>query len=290
MHLGVIDIPVVSDVVQEIEIMLHLEHKWVEATCIDPKICEKCGGTEGEPLGHSWVPATCVDAQRCSVCDEVGEDAIGHNWVDATCTDPKTCMTCKETDGDAGGHTWIEATYKAPQTCTVCGITTGTKLQIDPVYINELSYQDKYGKVYYHDNKPATYENNQDWRDQDTPGHVPGLVRDAYGNTFTYGIHLDGTGLGPFYITYEIGGEYTTFCGWCVLPDFMVNSEDALSYSKYFEIYCDGELIFISDVMTNGSTSQHFEIDVTNVDTLTIQYAATPGRNALALLCDGMLY
>ena len=120
-HFEVIDIPVVSDVLQEIEIMLHLEHKWVEATCVEPRMCEKCDETEGEPLGHSWIPATCVDAQICSVCSEAGEGAIGHNWVDATCTDPRICLTCKETDGDAKGHTWIEASYKTPKTCQICG-------------------------------------------------------------------------------------------------------------------------------------------------------------------------
>ena len=172
---------------------------------------------------------------------------------------------------------------------TVHETATGPNHLITPVYINELTYQDKYGKVYYHDNKRVTYDNNQDWRDQDTPGHVQGLVRDGYGNTYTYGIHLDGNQLGPYYITYEIGGEYTMFSGWCVLPDFMVGSVDALSYSKYFEIYCDGKLTFVSDVMSDGSESQYFEIDVTDVDMLTIQYAATSGRNALALLCDGLL-
>lgn len=37
-------------------------HTWVEATCIEPKICNKCEETEGEPLGHDLQDGTC---KRC---------------------------------------------------------------------------------------------------------------------------------------------------------------------------------------------------------------------------------
>ena len=54
-------------------------HSWQEATCEDPEICEKCGETQGEPLGHdpgSWQEVR--DLERCLVvkfreCDECGE-------------------------------------------------------------------------------------------------------------------------------------------------------------------------------------------------------------------------
>lgn len=186
-------------------------------------------------------------------------------------------------------HDWKEATYTAPKTCTTCGKTEGSKLQIDPVYINELSYSDKYGKVYYHDTKNANYDNNLDWRDLYTPGHIQQAVKDCYGNTFTYGIHVDGDQLGPYYITYNLDSKYSTFSGWCVLPDYQKGTSEAKEYSKYFEIYCDGKKVFTSNNMKNGSSSQYFEIDVTNIDTLTIQYAATKGSNDLAVLCDGLL-
>ena len=29
-------------------------HKWVEATCTEPKTCSICGETEGFSLGHKW--------------------------------------------------------------------------------------------------------------------------------------------------------------------------------------------------------------------------------------------
>lgn len=239
------------------------EHDWSDATCSSPRKCRECGETEGDPLEHVWNEATCTTGNVCIYCGEEISAALGHQWVDAT--------------------------YTAPQTCTVCGTTTGVKLQVQPVYINELSYQSKYGKVYYHDNQYANYDNNKDWRDLYTPGHIQQPVCDGYGNVFTYGIHMDGDQLGPYYITYDLDSKYTMFSGWCVLPDYKAGTSDAKYYSKYFEIYCDGKLVFTSNTMRNGSMSQYFEIDVTAVDVLTIQYAATTGPNDLAVLCDGML-
>ena len=51
-------------------------HEWTDANCAYPKTCQKCGKTEGEPLG-----------------DE------GHIWESATCTKPKTCSVCGKTEG-----------------------------------------------------------------------------------------------------------------------------------------------------------------------------------------------
>lgn len=47
-----------------------LSHKWVEATCEMPKLCEKCGETEGEALGHDWSEATRQAPQTCQVCGQ----------------------------------------------------------------------------------------------------------------------------------------------------------------------------------------------------------------------------
>lgn len=162
-------------------------------------------------------------------------------------------------------------------------------LKPDPVYLVDMDFSDKYGKVYYHDNENANYVNNSDWKDLYTPGHIQRLVCDGYGKTFTYGIHMDGDQLGPYYITFDLDGKYTLFSGWCVMPDYKVGTSDAKTYSKYFEIYCDGKLVFTSNTMKEGSMSQFFEIDITDVDVLTIQYAPTKGPNDLAVLCDGRL-
>ena len=54
-------------------------------------------------------------------------------------------------------------------------------------------------------------------------------------------------------------------------------------------VYCDGKLVFTSNVMKDGSMSQYFEIDITGVDLLTIQYAATNGSNDMAVIFNGRL-
>lgn len=240
-----------------------LIHDWTEATCSNSSVCKTCGKMRGEPLGHDWNAATCQIAQ--------------------------TCLRCGLTMGSPSEHSWVEATYDVPKTCRICGITVGDKLRNEPVYINELSYYDKYGKVYYHDEQIVSYENNLDWRDLTTPGHIQQAVRDGYGNTYTYGIHMDGDQLGPYYITYYLDGDYTTFSGWCVLPDYKADTSDTKNYQKYFEVYCDGICVFTTNTMKKGSTSQFFEIDVTGVNVLTIQYPPTTGPNDLAVLCDGQL-
>lgn len=47
-----------------------LSHKWVEATCENPRMCEKCGETEGEALGHVWSEATRQSPETCQVCGQ----------------------------------------------------------------------------------------------------------------------------------------------------------------------------------------------------------------------------
>ena len=63
--------------------LTYCPHEWTDANCTSPKTCQKCGKTEGEPLG-----------------DE------GHIWESATCTKPKTCSVCGKTEGTALGHKW----------------------------------------------------------------------------------------------------------------------------------------------------------------------------------------
>ena len=104
------------------------EHIWKEATCTEPATCEKCGETDGEPLGHQWIEATCAEPKTCSACGETEGEALGHCWVDATCTKPKTCSVGGETEGKKLGHDWAEATHESPKTCKRCGETRGEPL------------------------------------------------------------------------------------------------------------------------------------------------------------------
>lgn len=105
-----------------------LRHEWVDADCVNPKTCSKCGETEGEALGHSWVDADCVNPKTCSVCGETEGSALGHTLSEATCTDAPVCSVCNESVGEALGHSWVDATYEAPKTCSVCGETEGDPL------------------------------------------------------------------------------------------------------------------------------------------------------------------
>lgn len=100
-------------------------HDWQEATCTEPKICNKCGETEGEALGHTWEEATCTEAKTCSVCGETEGEALGHNWQEATCYSLQTCRTCGETTGSYATHQWSEATCQEISTCSLCGETRG---------------------------------------------------------------------------------------------------------------------------------------------------------------------
>ena len=55
------------------------EHSWTEASCTEPRTCDVCGATEGEPLGHeislevlsmNVVAATRIVRPFCAVCGE----------------------------------------------------------------------------------------------------------------------------------------------------------------------------------------------------------------------------
>lgn len=104
------------------------EHKWDPATCVDPKICQSCGVSDGEPLGHSWKPATCAAPKTCEVCKQTEGKALAHTWVDADCDSPKTCSVCAAVNGEARGHRWMAATCDTPKTCSVCNLTEGEAL------------------------------------------------------------------------------------------------------------------------------------------------------------------
>ena len=71
-------------------------HSWKKATCTEPKICTRCGKTEGSALGHSWNEATCTEPKTCTRCGETEGAALGHLWSEQTKTTPKQCLRCGE--------------------------------------------------------------------------------------------------------------------------------------------------------------------------------------------------
>lgn len=52
-------------------------HKWVEATCTEPKTCTECGETEGDPLGHDWKEATCTEPKPVIVAERPKAKRLG---------------------------------------------------------------------------------------------------------------------------------------------------------------------------------------------------------------------
>ena len=76
-------------------------HRWLNATCENPKTCPACGATEGKALGHSWKNATCVSPKTCSRCAVTEGKALGHNYVNGKCTG---CGKVKEEE--LPGPTW----------------------------------------------------------------------------------------------------------------------------------------------------------------------------------------
>ncbi len=80
------------------------KHEWKPATCTAPKVCSKCGQTEGVALGHTWQEATCTEPKKCAVCGEVDGEAPGHKsagWseektdtVKAVSVSTESCEVC----------------------------------------------------------------------------------------------------------------------------------------------------------------------------------------------------
>lgn len=79
-------------------------HSWSAATCETPATCEKCGKTQGEPLGHEWIEATCTEPRHCMTCGITEGATLEHNWKEATCEEAKVCLDCGETEGEPLGH------------------------------------------------------------------------------------------------------------------------------------------------------------------------------------------
>lgn len=106
-------------------------HKWEDASCTSPKICEDCGQTEGEALGHLWEEPDCIHAKKCSQCGLEEGAALGHSWEEATCLKSKACSRCGSTEGEPLGHDWTDANCSTPKTCSRCLLTEGNALGHD---------------------------------------------------------------------------------------------------------------------------------------------------------------
>lgn len=142
-----------------------LGHAWRNATCTFPQTCERCGATNGAPLGHNEVyqaakAATCttigwqayVTCSRCDYTTYVEIPATGHqpsDWiVDAAATyekdgtKHKECTVCRviiETSiVPMLKHSYV-STVTAP-TCTEQGYTTHICTDCGNKYIDDYVY------------------------------------------------------------------------------------------------------------------------------------------------------
>lgn len=114
---------------------------WNSADCLNPKTCESCGETEGEPAGHDWRSADCDSPKTCAACGETEGEPAAHIWQEAVCEIPKTCTACGKTEGEPAGHSWLDATTEEPQTCERCGLTEGERIVTDPRFTTAANQQ-----------------------------------------------------------------------------------------------------------------------------------------------------
>lgn len=271
-------------------------HTWQAATCTDPEICSVCKAKQGSPLGHTWSNATCTQGKFCYVCGADDGKPLGHQWKNATCTQAQTCSRCSATSGDPLGHQWKDATASTPKTCKTCGITTGGVNKADPVYLVDLPYYQKYGKLWIWSSKQPTsrYDMKADYldslKDMNTPGYTPAPVKDNRGNVYQNAFHLDGYDNEIYTISFRLNGEYVLFTGTCGFPGetLSARSSDPSRY-KYFEVYGDGTLLYRSADMSVYANPVPFSVNITGVNVLTIQYPDIIGANEIATIFDGKL-
>ena len=103
-------------------------HDYIVATCTEPEICSVCGVSQGNAAGHKYMEATCVEPPKCTVCGIVNGTALGHDMTEADCTNESICKRCGKKVGGANGHDYMAATCTNPEICSVCGKKKGAPI------------------------------------------------------------------------------------------------------------------------------------------------------------------
>ena len=162
-------------------------------------------------------------------------------------------------------------------------------------FLNELPCYALTGKLWTRSNAPTPYNYDTPadapscWSDLSTPGHSAGPVRDNMGNGYTYGMHVDGDEARPYSVSFQLNGQYSVFSGVCGYPETVISTQWAPKYTKYFQVYGDGVLLYTSPKMNVSTGPAAFEIPIRNVQILTITYPGTEGPNEAATLFDAMV-
>ena len=162
-------------------------------------------------------------------------------------------------------------------------------------FLNELPCSALTGKLWTRSNTPTPYNYDTPadapgcWSDLYTPGHSAGPVRDNMGNEYTYGMHVDGDEAKPYSVSFQLNGQYSVFSGVCGYPETVISTQWAPKYTKYFQVYGDGVLLYTSPKMNVSTRPVAFQIPIPNVRVLTITYPGTEGPNEAATLFDPMV-
>lgn len=182
--------------------------------------------------------------------------------------------------------------------------TEASKKNPEPAYINEIvALGGRNGLVWTRSTAPVNYGfefTNEDapecwgYSDNTVGGHTPGVVIDNWGNVYEYGIHVDGDKSEAYYFSVDLFGEYSTFAGTVACPEKGAAISEyvykqSTAYTKYFEVYGDGVLLYTSPTIRYDYPPQDFTVDITGVDRLTIVYPATKGPNEIATIYDGVV-
>lgn len=96
---------------------------------------------------------------------------------------------------------------------------------------------------------------------------------------YSHCIHFEGKNNEYMKITYNLEGKYNTLSGTYFLGEFNKNWNRK---SDYFVIYGDGKKLFTSDNITSGTKPKDINVDVTNINTLVVQFNSGTGPEGTA--------
>ena len=159
-----------------------LGHDWIDATCTEPKTCDRCGETEGTALGHDWEGEWSSNADNhwhaCTRCDaKDGEDA--HNpGAPATETTPQICTDCGYVIESATGHVCANHLSYVPPVDPDC--TNPGNIEHYKCTCNKL-YEDDAASVELTEDQVRRGALGHDWPEEwesDATGHWHVCTRD----------------------------------------------------------------------------------------------------------------
>lgn len=221
-----------------------MQHSYVNADCFSPITCEKCGKTQGEPLGHDWQGPTCTEAMFCTRCRQTAGNPPGHKWMEASCTAPMTCLRCGATEGETLDHSfkpWYECDEEEMMRfCPLCLemeaapldrelIIQGLLYQTRWIAVCETPYEDQSQIVYLEEPMDMFFREGTDlvvrvWGiDFPATWEITDFVRDADGDEYKGSYRVgDGADI-PFSWYKDESGEYL----------FVFNDETIVCFMQY---------------------------------------------------------